>query len=121
MSDIPLLPRYFIGTYQSVQDIVAGKHRVDGTWHAHWAVDPPPADAQHVWVVLRKEEAVPHPDWIEMPHLLDPTPLKQALKDHPAAHVQTALADPVIGVAPTDNTYTVAMKMHRKLAPVFKP
>lgn len=117
MSRIPLLPTYYIGTKKSIDDIMEDKHSVHGEWH-WYSTSETPTPNEPVWVILKDSSAYPHPDWVELPHLLDQTPVHTHLLNNTLPHIQAALKSGM--TTPTDTTYQMAVKVH-KYMPCFKP
>ncbi|MHB8414008.1 MAG: hypothetical protein ACYDB1_01240 [Acidiferrobacteraceae bacterium] len=131
MSTIPLLPRYFIGTWQTHLDLAAGKildangRRLDvGEYHG-WTPDESPTDSSVFFVVMKSSHGKPHPHWRAMPHLLDTTPVKVHLAP-PAGQTENrtsllaAWAQMTVPITDTDTTFSLACKLHKQM-PVFEP
>ncbi|MGH2505901.1 MAG: hypothetical protein ACRDHZ_00540 [Ktedonobacteraceae bacterium] len=112
------LPRYFIGKLAHFEDIKSGAHVIGSEFHA--IAPDGHGDPEHFTLNILLGEGVPHPGWVELPHLLDPQPVAKYLKNRAEPHVIAALAHPWTGITPQDTTFSLVMKWHAK-HPVFKP
>ncbi len=130
MSTIPLLPRYFIGTWQTHLDLMAGKVLdTDGNplsvgeYHG-WTPDNPAMPTSVFFVVMKSSHGKPHPHWRALPHVLDTMPVKTALAPLTATEQRVALVaawvQTVVPITTTDTTFSLARKLHNQM-PVFEP
>ena len=131
MSMIPLLPRYFIGTWQTHLDLMAGTVLdADGSvlnvgeYHG-WTPDENPTGDSVFFVAMKSSHGKPHPHWRAMPHILDTTPVKAHLAP-PAGHTEkrasltVAWSQTTIPITDTDTTFSLIRKLHKQM-PVFAP
>lgn len=119
MSAIPLLPRYFVGTWQSHIDFATKSETLENPGEYHlWTPDAPPMPDSLVYVVMKSSHGVPHPSWHPLPHLLDGISVLKSWEgvNHPA--IVKAVAHGII--TDTDTTFTAISKLHQQMK-VFLP
>ena len=127
-------PRYFIGQYahaaamiaarkgQPAYEIARGIGRY-AYWSPHWTPGDPNAPVtgpwlssdSHLYIIMHDSTRIPHPEWVELPHLLSPTPVKKHLQTHTEPYVVAALADPVVKITGNDTMYSVAERLHAQM------
>lgn len=119
MSTIPLLPRYFVGTWQSHLDFATTPAALGNPGEYHlWTPDATPTPDSLVYVVMKSSNGVPHRDWYPLPHILDSTPVLKAWAGVNHVAVSNAIAHGLITQA--DTTFTTAQKLHAQMG-IFLP
>ena len=127
MTTIPLLPRYFIGTWQTHLDLAAGTvlNSDDsvlnpGEYHG-WTPDEIPTGSSVFFVVMKSRHGKPHPHWRPLPHLLDTTPIHEYIAPPPGQpERRAAVLAAQAYITLTDTTFSLTRKLHKQM-PVFEP
>ncbi len=121
------LPRYFIGCCRHHEQMVAAKKGEPGYRISQqigrydcWTPDAARNADSHEWYVMHDAKGIPHPEWVELPHILSPVPVKQHLASHTEPQVIAALAHSSLPVTDTDTCYSLVEKLHAKME-VFLP
>lgn len=117
-----MLPRYFVGTGAEHLTMTANRkadpHSSEIGEYYCWSPEDPLTPNSVMYYVMRRGDKKAHPDWFELPHILDSNKVKQKLQaaNHPAA--AKALAHGL--VTANDSMFDVVQKVHVQLG-VFLP